>query len=56
MTQFYYLMFECYNFLTHQFNIWGFSFSIYNVTLFVMLFDTCINMLNGLFGVDKDGN
>jgi hypothetical protein len=56
MDKFYYLMFECYEFLTYRFEVWGFYFSFFNITLFVAVFNTCINVINGLFGVDKHGN
>lgn len=50
MTDFFNLMKQCFGFLSKQWNIWGFNFSLLNVMLFVEVFQTVMNTVCALFG------
>ena len=56
MEQFQYLMLECYSFLKHTFYIWGFGFNLFNIAIFVSVFDIAMNFVFKMFGgTDVDG-
>lgn len=56
MEQFQYVMLKCYEFLNYPFEIWGFTFSLFNITIFVWVFDTVMNFVFRMFGgTDTDG-
>ena len=50
MDDFLFLMQECYGFLTHRWEIWGFSFSFFNVAMLLWAFDTVMNTVASFFG------
>ena len=51
MIDFTYLMKQCFEFLTHKWSIWGFSFSFFNVMLFVEVFEIVMHTVCAMFGM-----
>lgn len=44
------VMYNCMVFLTHEFNVFGFEFSLFEVGMLVAVFNICLNFILKMFG------